>query len=90
MVISGKPGIQVVHLGRLLMRAIRLLSCNTTYYHGLKVRLQRIEGIDIFHDQDNGTDGPNSYTKLYEMYGSIRWLISLDGRTAIIGAMSQT
>lgn len=52
------------------------LSCNTTYYHGIKVRLQRIDGVDIFHDQDNGTDGPNSYTKLYEMYGSIRWLIT--------------
>lgn len=53
-----------------------ILSCDKTYYHGIKIRLERMNGVDIFHDQDVGNDGPDSYSKLYEIYGSIRWLIT--------------
>lgn len=47
------------------------LTPGVTYYFGAFFRFDRIAGLDIWHD----TNQPDSYDKLFEFDGNIRWII---------------
>ena len=47
------------------------LTAGSTYYYGTFFRFDRIGGVDIWHD----TNEPDSFDKLVEFRGSLRWLV---------------
>ena len=47
------------------------LTPGVTYYLGAFMRFDRIGGIDVWHD----VSGPDSYDKLLEFDGNLRWII---------------
>lgn len=52
------------------------LTPGTTYYYGAFFRFDRINGLDIWHDTKSGNDGPDSFDKLLDIRGSVRWIIN--------------
>lgn len=52
------------------------LTPGVTYYLGAFFRFDRILGLDIWHDAKIGNDGPDSFDKLFESDGSVRWIIN--------------
>jgi hypothetical protein len=47
------------------------LTPGITYYMGAFIRFDRINGVDVWRD----TNAPDSYDKLIEFHGNVRWII---------------
>jgi len=78
-----------------LIPTVNLTTGSTMYYLGMHVRIDRINGVDVWHDSNsyNGVgytagDEPNSYDKFFEFYNNIRFIIAVGFPDWMIGQCS--